>query len=114
MPDVFLETLADLVLDSRGPGVVGSIRGRFLVIDAFTCLLHPLRGRIHQIFGVGNLLLDEFQFALDPLGRSLTVLMIVDDPGSLVVSRLGPCAFPMIRQLHSLPTRFRYNVVPKG
>ncbi len=114
MSDVFFKTLADLVLDSRRPSVVGSIRGRFFVVDAFACLLNALRGGINQIFGVGNLLFDQFEFTFNSLSRSLAEFMIVNNPGSLVKGRLGSSAFPMIGQLHSLTACVRNHLIPQG
>ncbi|MEV0671239.1 hypothetical protein [Mycobacterium sp. NPDC050441] len=80
-------------------------------MNIFARLLHPLRGRINQIFGVGDLLFDELQFAFDPLRGGLTEFVIVDDPGSLVVSGMGSRAFPVIGKLHSLPAGLRHHLI---
>ncbi|MCV7068086.1 hypothetical protein H7H51_24495 [Mycolicibacterium farcinogenes] len=103
MLDVFVESLKDLIVDSFRPRVPERNLWWALVVNAFACLLHPLRDRIDQIFRVGDLLLNQSQLALNSLRRSLTQFMIINDPRCLVKRRLGSSAFPVVGQLGSLP-----------
>ncbi|MGV0807527.1 hypothetical protein [Mycolicibacterium setense] len=105
--------LEDLILDPVRPGVFKGNRRKALVVDVFASLLHPLRDRVHEVFCVGDLLLNELQLGFDSLGRGLTELMITDDSGSLIESCLSSRTFPKIGELHSLATRFGNNLIPQ-